>query len=77
MADYTANAYGIGQSRKDGKSNTSAGVRVEKSTLPGKGKKCMRFVIAEGSEIMGGEIWVNEGTVIANADTFTITATTG
>ena len=75
MADYTATCYGIGNSRKGGDKTTSA-LRAPLSGV-NKGQKCMRFVVAAEDEIMGGEIFVNVDTVCANADTFTITVTTG
>lgn len=74
MADYNTNAYGIGDSRKSAKDNTTTALR---NPDPNKGQQCMRFQIAAGSEIMGGEVWVNKDTTIANNDTFTITAKTG
>jgi hypothetical protein len=76
MADYTANAYGVNDSRKDGKDMSSAGLRNPKSKMT-KGQVCMRFQVAAGSQIMGGEIFVNEGTTIAASDTFLITVQTG
>ena len=76
MADYTATAYGVGNSRKDGKSNTTTALRNEQSTMS-KGQDCMRFVVAAENEIMGGEIWVNKDTVVAASDTLTITVTAG
>lgn len=72
MADYTATAYGIARSNKGTDRTTAA---LGKNRDPNKGQKCMRFVIAAENEIMGGEIWVNEDTTVAAADTFTITAT--
>jgi hypothetical protein len=74
MADYNATAYGIADSRKSAKDTTTTALR---NADPNKGQKCMRFQVAAGSEIMGGEIWVNKDTVIAANDTFTITATAG
>lgn len=76
MADYNTNAYGIGDSRKAAKDNTTTALRNPIDNV-NKGQKCMRFVIAAGAEIMGGEIWVNKDTTIANNDTFTITAKSG
>ena len=75
MSDYTANAYGVGNSRKGGDKTTTA-LRNPLSGMS-KGQKVMRFVIAEGSEIMGGEIFVNVDTTIAAADTLTITIQAG
>jgi hypothetical protein len=74
--DYTATAYGVGSSRKDGKSNTTTALKNEKSTMS-KGQACMRFQVASENEIMGGEIWVNKDTTVAADDTFTITVTAG
>jgi hypothetical protein len=76
VADYTANAYGVAHSRKDGKDDTTTALKNPKSAY-NKGQKCMRFQVAAGSEIQGGEIWVNEDTVIASSDTFTITVQSG
>lgn len=70
--DYTATAYGVGGDNKYTDRTTAA---LGKNRDPNKGQKCVRFVIAAENEIMGGEIWVNEGTTIAASDTFTITAT--
>ena len=75
MADYTATCYGIDRSRKANDDKTSAGLRNPRSKI-NKGQKCMRVIVAAENEIMGGEIWVNEGTTLANADTLTITVTT-
>lgn len=75
MADYTANAYGVGDSRKGGDKTTTA-LRNPLSTMS-KGQKTMRFVIAAGSEIMGGEIYVNKDTTISASDTLTITVQSG
>lgn len=74
MADYTATCYGIGDGRKGGFKTTNA-LRNELSTMS-KGQKCVRVVVAAENEIMGGEIYVNADTVLANADTLTITVTT-
>lgn len=76
MADYNATAYGIADSRKSAKDNTTTALRNPIDHV-NKGQKCMRFQIAAGTEIMGGEVWVNKGTTIAANDTFTITATAG
>lgn len=76
MAQYTANAYGVGDSRKGGKDNTTTALKNPKSNV-NKGQKCMRFQVALGSEIVGGEIYVNKDTVIAAADTFLITVQAG
>ena len=73
MSDYTATCYGISGSNKYTDRTTAA---LGKNRDPNKGQKCMRFTVAAENEIMGGEIWVNIGTVCANADTFTITVTT-
>jgi hypothetical protein len=75
MADYTATCYGIGDSRKGGFKTTSA--LVAELGNVSKGQQCMRFVVAPENEIMGGVIYVNKDTTCANADTFTITVTTG
>jgi len=75
MADYTANAYGVATSRKGGDKTTTA-LRNPLSAMS-KGRKVMRFVVAEGSEIMGGEIYVNTDTTIAASDTLTITVLAG
>ncbi|OEU68397.1 MAG: hypothetical protein BBJ57_02205 [Desulfobacterales bacterium PC51MH44] len=73
MADYTATAYGIDGDNKYTDRTTAA---LTRNADPNKGQKCIRFAVAAENEIMGGEIWVNADTVVANADTFTITATT-
>lgn len=75
MADYTATCYGIGRARKASDDKTTAALRNPTSKI-NKGQKCVRVIVAPENEIMGGEIWVNEGTVLANADTLTITVTT-
>ncbi|NIS52985.1 MAG: hypothetical protein GWN94_18070, partial [Phycisphaerae bacterium] len=54
MADYTANAYGINDSRKDGKDQTTTAKKEPKTNF-NKGRNVMRFVVAEGDEIAGGE----------------------
>jgi hypothetical protein len=73
MSDYTAVCYGIARSRKGTNKSTLA---LGENKDPNKGQKCMRMVVVAENEIMGGEIWVNEGTVLANSDTLTITVTT-
>lgn len=75
MANYTANAYGVGDSRKGGDKTTTA-LRNPDDNVS-KGQKSMRFVIAAGSEIMGGVVFVNKDTTIAAADTLTITVQAG
>ena len=75
MADYTATCYGIGRDRKASDDKTTAALRNPHSKI-NKGQKCTRVIVAPENEIMGGEIWVNEGTTLANADTLTITVTT-
>ena len=75
MSDYTANCYGVGDSRKGGDKTTTA-LRNPIDNVS-KGQQSMRFVIAAGSQIMGGEIFVNKGTTISAADTFTITVQSG
>lgn len=75
MANYTANCYGVGESRK-GNDKTTTALR-NPTTAMSKGQKTMRFQIAAGSQIMGGEIYVNEDTTIAGSDTFTITVQAG
>lgn len=75
MADYTANAYGVGDSRKGGYKTTTALVNEESAMS--KGQQTMRFVIAAGSEIAGGVIYVNKDTTIAASDTLTITVQSG
>ena len=75
MTDYTANVYGVGDSRKGGFKTTTA-LRNELADVC-KGQQSMRFVIAEGSQIMGGVIFVNKDTTISAADTFTLTVQSG
>ncbi len=75
MTEYTSTCYGIGRDRKASDDKTTAALRNPFSKV-NKGQKCMRVIIAAGSQIMGGEIWVNEGTVLANADTLKLTVTT-
>ena len=72
MTDYTATVYGVADSRKGKNRSTNA---LGENADPNKGQKCMRFSVAAENEIMGGEIWVNEDTVVAAADTFTLTVT--
>ena len=76
MADYNANAYGIGDSRKSAKDNTTTALRNPIDNV-NKGQISMPFVIEAGSEIQGGVVYVNKDTVIANYDTLTITVKTG
>jgi hypothetical protein len=73
MTDYTANAYGIDGDHKYTDRTTAA---LGKNRDPNKGQKCVRFVIAADTQIMGGEIWVNADTVIANSDGLNITVLT-
>ena len=73
MADYTATAYGLADGLK-GSFKTTDALKNELSTMS-KGQKCTRIVVAAGSEIMGGEIYVNSDTTLAAADTLTITVT--
>ncbi|MHC4751934.1 MAG: hypothetical protein ACYTFW_18930 [Planctomycetota bacterium] len=74
-SNYTANAYGANDSRKGGDKTTTA-LRNPESNVS-KGQTSMRFVVAAGSEITGGVIFVNKGTTIAALDTFTITVQAG
>ena len=74
MSDYTATCYGIGDGRKGGDHTTNA-LRNPLSTMS-KGQKCTRVVVAAEDEIMGGVIYVNADTTLANSDTLTITVTT-
>ena len=73
MTNYTANAYGLGGDHKYTDRTTAA---LGKNKDPKKGQDCDRIVIAAGSQIMGGEIWVNLGTTLVNNDTLTITVRT-
>lgn len=73
--DYTATCYGVGDSRKGG-DKTTAALRNPEGNVS-KGQQSMRFVIAVGSEIMGGVIYVNKDTTISADDTFTLTVTAG
>ena len=75
MTQYTGTCYGSEGSRKGGDRTTTA-LRNPIDNV-NKGQKSMRFVVAVGSEIMGGEIWVNEDTTIVDTDTFLITVTHG
>jgi len=73
MSDYTATCYGIGRANMTSDRTTDA---LTRNADPNKGQKCVRVVIAAENEIMGGVVWVNEDTVLANADTLTLTVTT-
>jgi hypothetical protein len=73
MTDYSANAYGIDGDHKYTDRTTAA---LGKNRDPNKGQKCIRYVIAAGSEIMGGEVWVNADTAVANGEAFNITVNT-
>ena len=73
MADYTATCYGIGGDNKYSNRTTDA---LGNNKDPKKGQNCVRVVVAAENEIMGGELWVNADTVLANADTLTLTVTT-
>ena len=75
MANYTADAYGVGDSRKGGDKTTTA-LRNPLTTVS-KGQQSMRFVVAAGSEITGGVIFINKGTTVGANDTFTITVKAG
>ena len=77
MANYTANVYGAGDSRKGGW-KSSAGVVNEISTM-GKSAQFYRLVVAAGTEIIGGEIFINKGTTLTagGTDTITLTLQTG
>ena len=77
MTDYTATVYGIGDSRKyTDKTTTNTDLSpILRAADPNKGQISKRFIIAAGSEIMGGEIWVNGDTTLAAADTLTFTVT--
>ena len=72
MADYTATGYGVDGDNKYTDRTTAA---LGKNRDPNKGQKCVRIAVAAENEIMGGEIWVNADTTLANADTLTITVT--
>jgi len=73
MSDYTATCYGISGDHKYTDRTTAA---LTRNRDPKKGQKCVRVVVAAENEIMGGELWVNADTVLANADTLTLTVTT-
>jgi hypothetical protein len=73
MTEYTATGYGIDGDNKYTDRTTAA---LTRNADPNKGQKCVRIAVAAENEIMGGEIWVNAGTVLANADTLKITVTT-
>ena len=73
MSDYTATCYGISGDNKYTDRTTAA---LGKNKDPNKGQKCVRVSIAAENEIMGGEVWVNADTVLANGDTLTLTVTT-
>ena len=73
MSAFTANCYGLEGDHKYTDRTTAA---LGRNKDPKKGQKCYRLVIAAENEMMGGEIWVNAGTTLANADTFTITLKT-
>ena len=73
MPNYTATCYGVSGDNFYTDRTTDA---LGKNKDPNKGQKCVRVAIAAGSQIMGGEVWVNAGTVLANADTLTLTVTT-
>jgi len=75
MTNYTANTYGVGDSRKGGYKTTAALVNEE--SIMSKGQQTMRFVVAAGSQIQGGVIYVNKDTTISADDTFTLTVVAG
>jgi hypothetical protein len=71
--EYTANCYGLDDSRK-GKNRST--IAIGENPDVNKGQKCTRLVIAADTNIMGGEIWVTDATVavpLIATDTFTIT----
>ena len=73
MTEYTANGYGLGGDHKYTDRTTAA---LGKNRDPKKGQKVYRIVIANDTEIRGGEIWVHEGTTLVNNDTLKVTVKT-
>ena len=69
MADYTANAKGIG--------NTKRAKKTEQGEGKAKGQTLHRYEIVADAEIMGGEIFLNTATTLAASDTCTITIVAG
>lgn len=65
MADFTANAKGLGRSRRAQKTAIGDGAN--------KGQNLRRYEIVSGTVIKGGEILVNADQAINASDTFTIT----
>jgi len=75
--DYAATCYGLADSRKGKNRSTNA---IGENPDPNKGQKCTRLVIAaNASGIMGGEIWVNDATIVdaplIATDRFIVTVT--
>ena len=73
MTDYSADAYGIDGDHKYTDRTTAA---LTRNKDPKKGQKVWRYVIKADSEIMGGEVWVNADTAVANGEAFNITVRT-
>ena len=73
MATYTTTCYGIEGDHKYTDRTTAA---ITRNRDPKKGQKCFRLVVAAENEVMGGEIWVNADTTVANAETIELTITT-
>jgi hypothetical protein len=73
MSTFTANCYGIEGDHRDKDRTTAA---LGKNRDPKKGQKCSRLVIAAENEIMGGEIWINADTTLANSDSLNFTLLT-
>lgn len=72
MANYTADAYAgsnlQGVAKAKGANDAKYGFKD-----PNEGQTSKRVQIKPGSQISGGEIWVNEDTTLAASDTLTIT----
>ena len=73
MSAFTADAYGIEGDHKYTDRTTAA---LTRNRDPKKGQKCYRLVIAAEDEVMGGEMWINGDTTVANGETIEITVTT-
>jgi len=70
MADFTADAKGIGRSRRARKN-------AYPNDGPNKGQELRRYEIVSSTIIKGGEVFVLASQSIAAEDTFTLTVKAG
>lgn len=70
MADFTANAQGVGRSRRARKG-------AEIGDGKNKGQELRRYEIVSDTVIKGGEVFILSSQAIVATDTFTITVIAG